>query len=61
MSNIKGESGVLYGMIGNSLDERAKRLKCKYKSRLFFDEGQPDLVKIWYNGLYEHKKLWRRL
>jgi len=48
-------------MIGNSLDERAKRLKCKYKSRLFFDEGQPDLVKIWYNGLYEHKKLWRRL
>jgi len=46
MSSKIGLFFVLYGMIGNSLDERAKRLKCKYKSRQFFYESQTDLVKI---------------
>jgi hypothetical protein len=40
-------------MIGNSLDERAVRL-LKKRRQVFEFEGQPDLVKIWYNCLAEH-------
>lgn len=45
---------VLYELIGNSLDERAIKV-LKNKRRQFFEfEGQPDLLKIWYNCLAEY-------
>jgi len=47
---------IIFEKLRYALDERVIKLK----DHSLVEEGQPNLIKIWYNDLYEYKRCRRR-